>query len=69
MNFKTKEDATVRIISTKLSPNGDTQLRIRSTDGVLFALQINLSEGVKPAELADALVKLGNDIKTIYTNE
>lgn len=66
--FESKENATVRSFSTNSYDNNIEQLRIRLTDGRLFALRMNLSEGINPVELADALIMLGNDIKTKYTN-
>jgi hypothetical protein len=67
MKFDTREDAVLRYMTVKDRPDqGDTLLRIRFTDGMLYVVGMRLEDGITPLQLADGLLNLQNDIRNYY---
>ena len=64
MNFDTNENAVLRYIKCEKG-----KLRIRFSDGVLFAWNIPIEEGVTPLDMTKLFSFLSEDIKQRYGGE
>lgn len=70
MKFDNKKDAILRYIKVDDCVVDDgravSRLRIRFTDGSLFAWSIPVEEGVKPFDLANLFMTLAEGITEVY---
>jgi len=64
MNFDKSEDAVLRYIKCEKG-----KLRIRFSDGVLFAWSLPIEEGVTPLDMTKVFSVLADDIKQRYQEE